>query len=791
MATHDYVIDNSTGANVRADINSVLQAILTNNSSSSAPSTTAAYMFWADTTSGTLKIRNSSDNAWVELLQIDGTLTLEDGSASTPALAFRDDLNTGLYQDTNDTLNFSTSGSERLELGGTTVFNDIGADVDFRIEGDADANLFYVDAGNDRVGICTSSPTPNKFHVVHSDYQVARLENTNADANGSYIEMFANSSSPADNDVLGLLAFRGNNSAGENTLYTTIRSLATDVTDGTEDGVITFQTRVDGTMDERMRIDSSGRLLIGTTVEGNANADDLTIASSGETGITIRSGTSNRGRIFFSDATSGNAEFAGFISYEHNNNALAFGSNESERLRIDSSGRLLIGTTTNTFTGVGSSRLQVSGTGADTAGINLVRTSNDAGGAYLQFTKNRGSATQSGDTCGAIAWMGHDGTDVESYLAQLIVKSDATATSNSMTGRMEFHTANGSSITSERMRIDSAGRLLLGTTTEGHSAADDLTIENTSADMGITLRSGTSGQGAIYFSDGTSGDDEYRGIINYNHATNFFSFFTNATERMRLHNSNQLQIGGTTLINSSPYLTLGQSGNSQGNIVHFVNNGTQDLIASFISANKNSRAIGIDVSTDNFFIGRDSSDNDLAISNSGQVLIGTFGVGGGSGGVRLQHPDNGSSRFGTGITSGTKTLIQFISNNAGVIVGSISVATSSTSFNTSSDYRLKENESLISDGITRLKQLKPYRFNWKADSSTIVDGFFAHEVSSIVPESITGTKDAVAVQEDVDKGIADAIGEPIYQTIDQAKLVPLLVAAVQELITKVETLEAA
>ena len=75
MATHDYVIANDTGASVRADINSVLQAILTNNSSSSSPSTTAAYMFWADTTSGTLKIRNSSDNAWVELLQLDGTIT--------------------------------------------------------------------------------------------------------------------------------------------------------------------------------------------------------------------------------------------------------------------------------------------------------------------------------------------------------------------------------------------------------------------------------------------------------------------------------------------------------------------------------------------------------------------------------------------------------------------------------------------------------------------------------------------------------------------------------------------
>ena len=113
MATHDYVIDNSTGANVRADINNVLQAILTNNSSSSAPSTTAAYMWWADTTNGVLKIRNSANNAWVELLQLDGTITIEDGSASTPGLAFRTDLNTGFFKSAGDTLNVSTGGTTR------------------------------------------------------------------------------------------------------------------------------------------------------------------------------------------------------------------------------------------------------------------------------------------------------------------------------------------------------------------------------------------------------------------------------------------------------------------------------------------------------------------------------------------------------------------------------------------------------------------------------------------------------------------------------------------------------
>ncbi len=113
------------------------------------------------------------------------------------------------------------------------------------------------------------------------------------------------------------------------------------------------------------------------------------------------------------------------------------------------------------------------------------------------------------------------------------------------------------------------------------------------------------------------------------------------------------------------------------------------------------------------------------------------------------------------------------------VVGSITITSSSTAYNTSSDYRLKENTVDIADGISRLKQLKPYRFNFTRDPSTTVDGFFAHEVSSVVPESISGEKDQV-----------DSDGNPVYQGIDQSKLVPLLTAALQEAVAKIEALEA-
>ena len=128
----------------------------------------------------------------------------------------------------------------------------------------------------------------------------------------------------------------------------------------------------------------------------------------------------------------------------------------------------------------------------------------------------------------------------------------------------------------------------------------------------------------------------------------------------------------------------------------------------------------------------------------------------------------------------------------GAVSGYISVANNSVTYGTSSDYRLKENEVSITNGITKLKQLKPYRFNWKSDSSkTLRDGFFAHEVTPVVPEAVSGTKDQVVTQANVDSGEfkSSELNDPRYQSIDQSKLVPLLTAALQEAITKIETLE--
>ena len=124
------------------------------------------------------------------------------------------------------------------------------------------------------------------------------------------------------------------------------------------------------------------------------------------------------------------------------------------------------------------------------------------------------------------------------------------------------------------------------------------------------------------------------------------------------------------------------------------------------------------------------------------------------------------------------TMLAFRTSGNGTSAGGISCSGSTTAFTTSSDYRIKENVVDLTGAIDRVKNLKTYRFNFKDNKSKTVDGFIAHEVSSIVPEAVVGEKDAV-----------DSNGNIDPQAIDQAKLVPILTAALQEAISKIEVLE--
>ena len=550
MAQHDYVIDNSTGANVRADINNALLAISSTNSGSSAPSTTYAFQLFANTTTSKLQIRNAANSAFVDLIGLDGSILLADGSVSSPSLAFSDDLNTGIFSSAADTFNVATGGVERMELGTTTIFNEGGADVDFRIEGDTEANLFYVDAGNNRIGIGTASPA------------------STLDVNG---DLTITAAAPA-------LLFTETN--GDPDFKIQCNGGAFSITDTTNS-------------ETRLRINASGNVGIGETsvplgklhvktadsgATAEVSADELVVEGSNHSGISVLSGTGNAGTINFGD--SGDNDI-GRIIYNHSGNVMSFNTDASERMRITSSGGIRI-----------------------------------------------------------------------------------------------------------------------GATDDPHGDVDDVLIA-TSGNTGITIRSGSSSAGNIVFADGTSGTSRFEGTISYLHSVNAMVFNTSDAERVRILSTGVVGIGTSTP--STSFRTTIQENTS------------------------------------------------------------------GHGCLLLDRTTNIDSVF--------RSFISF--KRSGTEVGTIKVNNSTTQYNTSSDYRLKENATAISDGITRLKTLKPYRFNFKVNPSTTVDGFFAHEVTA-VPEAISGEKDAVKEDGSIDP-----------QGIDQSKLVPLLVAAVQELIGKVEALEAA
>lgn len=192
----------------------------------------------------------------------------------------------------------------------------------------------------------------------------------------------------------------------------------------------------------------------------------------------------------------------------------------------------------------------------------------------------------------------------------------------------------------------------------------------------------------------------------------------------------------------------------------------------------------------------------MRLDASGRLLVNTPSVLG-SGKVSIKY----TSTTETGITiqstiESYNTAVQFL-NTAGTQVGTINTGTSSTAYNTSSDYRLKENLVDLTGASARVNQLNPLRFNWITDdTNTAIDGFLAHEVATVVPEAITGTKDAMMDEEyEVTPAVLDDDGNvtteavmgtrsvPDYQGIDQSKLVPLLTAALQEALTEIASLK--
>ena len=387
------------------------------------------------------------------------------------------------------------------------------------------------------------------------------------------------------------------------------------------------------------------------------------------------------------------------------------------------------------------------------------------------------TSTASANSLGATSFNEADLTNVGTIYADQYL-GDADADSGIVlpgSDIMTFHTAN-----SERMRIDANGNFSLGSGANASNFSNYVTLD---------LRDSTGG--IIDFSEASAGvHSRIQAVVNnslniLNRQNYPLNLGTNDTTRLTILGNGNVGIGG----NASPAQALevyrnsdsGSAGGYAG--ISLRNDHSSGYMAVQFHEGGTLRGdILFQNGTDamQFRVGGGGTER-MRITDAGTLLISTNAASGLS---------NSNSNFGHSFGGGQQvnstnndlTLILNRSNGSGTMlairndgsnVGSITQDGSSTSFNTSSDYRLKENVDYTWDATTRLKQLKPVRFNFIADdSNTTLDGFLAHEVSSIVPGAVHGEKDDMEMQQ-----------------LDHSKLVPLLVKTIQELEARIATLE--
>ena len=379
----------------------------------------------------------------------------------------------------------------------------------------------------------TSGDTTYQTHIKHDTYGLLKLESTNTGADASYLDLYHNSASPADDDQLGIIGFKGKNSADEQTTYAQVRGFSGDVTDATEDGYLTFNTRDAGTFDERLRITSAGDVNIGNAADNTAiHASGLFNGATPKFEIKLgaaansytrlinitnpgaQSGSETLGRVGIklslgSEASSGESNKSGIIYAEstsgyNNGTALCFATSNAERLRITSTGEtcindvdLIVGYTQNTQ-----------------AQINFFANSDNASSRYARIRKNYNSPF-----------------NLE-YFA---------STSDSDQAHVFY-----SDLTTERLRITSLGEVTIGTGNGGNSMTEfgsnvgGLTLD----DIGVSHTGLRLSHGAddTYLIQG--GDGNFY-ISQYGTGDMVFGVGASGNERLRIRaDDGQINLGG-------------------------------------------------------------------------------------------------------------------------------------------------------------------------------------------------------------------------------------------------------
>ena len=508
-----------------------------------------------------------------------------------------------------------------------------------------------------------------------------------------------------------------------------------------------------------------------------AGSECLRIESSGRVKV-------KAGRLLVQDSSSGNSDTDGLALFSisntgylwnYENSPLLIATNGTERMRIDSSGNVGINKTNP-------QHALVVGSGTDDA-LNV--DTQAAGGGVVLRSYDDGT------------------TDYE----PLGIAAEY----------VNFYIRTGVNSSSEKLRIDSSGRLLVGTTAQSLTANFVVQGQSSNAAIGgyMRLQTGTSvtddhALGTISFGDAShnGANIQARGDMSWSPFGKGSSLRFSTTgqsqtgpqERMRIDSSGRLLIGTTIAYSSDDSLVIqktdaggriglqhsstGQvtTGEELGRISFYSNDGDLNPSASIIAAADLDHAAGDKPGRLVFSTTADNASSPterMRITSSGKVVVSSTTYTNHNS-AQFLAVGNGSHAPMATLAPSTASYTNIFFRNPNGNVGSITTNGTATTYSTSSDYRLKENVVDIADGITRVKKLSPKRFNFIADNTVTVDGFLAHEAQTIVPEAVTGTYNEV-----------DNDGNDVMQGIDQAKLVPLLTAALQEAIAKIETLETA
>jgi hypothetical protein len=339
--------------------------------------------------------------------------------------------------------------------------------------------------------------------------------------------------------------------------------------------------------------------------------------------------------------------------------------------------------------------------------------------------------------------------------------------------------ANGNSgTTTDLVTVTSAGNVGIGT------ALPTVRLQVTGGSTGtLAVQStGTAGSypssgAGMEFVAGSSADTD--SILSYNRTASSWRtlniqtgtaiFSTVGSERMRITSGGNVGIG-----TSSPADKLDVNGNIATNAVYKTNRSNAGAVTSgsslelLIDGTTYAAIRQPSAETLAFYRGAGGTTETARIDSSGNLLVGTTSVVQ-SGRVSVLVNPSVNNCFSTSPSTNADYDALSMQNNAGTKIGSIRCTPSSTAYNTSSDYRLKNTIAPMTGALAKVAALKPVTYKWNADGSD-GEGFIAHELAEVCPDAVTGAKDAV-----------DAEGKPVYQGIDTSFLVATLTAAIQEL----------